>query len=318
MNRICPILLLFLLSFVSYGQQLANQVCGTSGEEVSNSEIILNHTSGEFVSSTINNSEITLTQGFQQTAQLLYISPKAMLQGALIGTTDGLMRDNLRVSNKLPYTSPYEESVAESNDAFTVVGNDAIADWAMVKIRNADHKVVGMKSALMQRDGDLVSADGVSPLQFSAYGKEYFVEINHRNHFGTMTKDPITLSGTPTELNFTLGTLPTYGNYAQAVVDGSLFALWAGDVNNNGIIRYLGPGNDTNSIKDAVLGHPTNTTNSNYFPFTGYHNADINLNGVIRYLGPSNDTNILKDIIRSHPLNSSLSNYFLFLEQLPN
>ena len=317
MNRICPILLLCLTFCASYGQQIVNDVVGSSGEQISNANIILNHTSGELVASTINNSEITLTQGFQQTSQIFYISPVVLLQGATIGTSDGLMRDDLRTGNYLPTTSPYNTNVNESNNAFAVSGDDAIVDWVTVKLRNSDNKVISEKSALLQRDGDIVSADGISPIQFTPQNKDYYVEVNHRNHLGAMTNSLINLDTTPL-LDFTDGSVLTYGNFAQAEIATSTYALWAGNANGDNRVRYLGPSNDTNRIKDSVLNHLGNFTNSNYYPYRGYDNSDLNLNGIIRYLGPGNDTNILKDVIRSHPLNITLSNYYPIFSQIPN
>ncbi len=95
--------------------------------------------------------------------------------------------------------------------------------------------------------------------------------------------------------------------------------MWPGDVNENGQIKYLGPNNDANGIKDHILDPAFgNTTGSNFYPCTGYQNSDINMNGQIRYLGPGNDTNTLKDIILSHTVNTTFSNFFPIMMQIPN
>lgn len=303
---------------MSYGQQLVNDVVGASGEEASNSSILLNHTTGEIVGKTINNSQLTLTQGFQQTAQIILLSPKVILQGAAINGANGLMRDDLRTGNYLPTTSPYNPNIKESNNIFLLPGNDAVVDWVEVKLRNSSNRVVAEKSALVQRDGDIVSADGNTSLQLTTQNNDYYIEVSHRNHLGTMTKNTVNLSSSTTPMNFTDGSIVTHGNFGQAQINASTFALWAGNANGDGLVRYLGPGNDTNRIKDSVLNHPGNITNNNYFPYTGYDNSDLNLNGIVRYLGPGNDTNVLKDVIRAHPLNTTFSNYFPIFAQIPN
>jgi len=317
MSRICPILLLCLTFCVSYGQQIVNDVIGSSGEQISNTNIIIEQTSGELVTTTINNSEIILTQGFQQTSQIFYISPIALLQGATIGTSDGLMRDNLRTGNYLPTTSPHNTTVKESNNAFTVSGDNAIVDWVTVKLRNSNNRIISEKSALVQRDGDIVSADGTSPIQLTPQNKNYYVEINHRNHLGVMTKNLINFD-TTSLLDFTDASLLTYGNNGRAELTSGTMGLWAGNTNGDNFIRYFGPNNDANQIKDNVLGNPSNSINSNFYPLFGYDNADIDMNGIVRYFGPNNDTNILKDIILSNPSNTIQSNFFPIIQQTPN
>jgi len=260
-RRICPILFLCLMFSTSYSQHLANDVVGVSGEEISNAEINLNTTVGELVTSTISNSEITLTQGFQQTAQIVYISPVAILQGASIGTSDGLMRDNLRTANYIPTTSPNNPLIKESNNAFAITGNDAVVDWVTVKLRNADNKIITEKSALMQRDGNIVSADGVSPLQFTTQNNDYKVEINHRNHLGILTQNPISLSSTPALIDFTNNALTTFGSNARVQLTSGAWALWAGDANNNENVKFSGASNDSNIIKSLVLNDPGNFFN---------------------------------------------------------
>lgn len=317
MNRICLILLLNLITYACFSQQMVNDVIGTSGDEISNADLNINHTTSELITTTINNTSITLTQGFHQTSQIVYIQPKAFLQGALLSTSDGLMRDDLRIGNYIPEESPYNANVKVSNNAFATTGNDAIVDWVTVEIRNSNFRVVGLKSALVQRDGDIVSADGTSPIQFTSQNNDYYVEINHRNHLGTMTRDQVTLSNTPTPLNFTDGSLPLYGNFSQVEINPTTYALWGGNANADDRTRYQGSNNDTNFIKDQVRFHPNNPSNSNFFVYFDYSNADINMDGRVRYQGSNNDTNIIKDIVRLHPNNPALSNFFLILQQTP-
>lgn len=317
MYRICPILFTCLLYVSAHCQHLANDVIGVSGKEIANTSISLNNTSGELVSSTINNNQIILTQGFQQTSQIFYLSPKAMLQGALIGSNDNNMRDDLRTGNYLPTTSPYNTLITESNNAFDISGDNAVVDWVMVKLRNSNFRVISEKSALVQKDGDIVSADGVSPLQFTTQNNEYHVEINHRNHLGTMTRNEVVLNNGSNSLNFINGSLLTYGNLGQAEINSNTYALWAGNANGDDRIRYQGSSNDSNFIRDQVRFHPNNPSNSNFFVFFDYDNADINLDGKIRFQGSGNDVNFIRDIIRFHPNNPSSSNFFSILQQTP-
>jgi len=213
------------------------------------------------------------------------------------------MRDNLRTGNHLPTTSPYNTSINESNGAFTVSGDNAIVDWVTVKLRNTDNTIISEKSALLQRDGDIVSANGTSPVQFTTQSNDYKVEINHRNHLGTMTNNTISLSSAPTVLDFTDSSLQTFGNNARVQLASSAMALWAGDTNNTNQVRFSGSNNTVNPIRDHVLNDPGNFFNLTTFQSRGYLDIDVDLNGIGRFSGSGADSNIIRSIVLSHPGN---------------
>ncbi len=318
MSRICPVLFLCLIFCASYGQQLVNDVVGISGEEISNSEIVLNTTSGELVSSTINNSEITLTQGFQQTSQLLYLMPIAILQGASVGTSDGLMRDDLRTSNYLPNISPYNDKIKISDNAFSNSGNNAVVDWVTVKLRNAAGKVISEKNGLIKRDGFVLSADGMSPLQFTAQNNNYFIEVNHRNHLGVMSASPIYLSKTITTVDFTDSSFSTFGTNAQAILSSGDRALWAGNVNDDRLIQYTGATPDPAGILAYVLNSPSNFLNLPSFPISGYSKFDVDMNGFAQYTGTNPDTPLILQNVLTNPGNFLGLPSWPINEQTPN
>ncbi|WP_418511578.1 malectin domain-containing carbohydrate-binding protein [Corallibacter sp.] len=254
----------------------------------------------------------------------IILLPKAYLQGASLYPNTGeeaLMRDDLRISGLIPTTSPYSDMKTCSSGVFTTTGTNAIVDWVWVELRDATDNtiVIDSQSALIQRDGDIVDADGTSALNFLQAANSYYVVVNHRNHLGVMTATTLALSNTPTVVDFSNGSTATYGTNSQTTygTPSGFSGLWAGDINNNNEIRYLGPSNDSAVIKTTILNAPSNTTNSNYYPFEAYHQGDINMDGQVRYLGPDNDKGILKEIITNHPSNPS-SNYYPINEQLPN
>ena len=96
-----------------------------------------------------------------------------------------------------------------------------------------------------------------------------------------------------------------------------LLGMWAGDTSGNGQVRFLGPGNDLNSLKSYILSDPGNTSGSTSYPVNSYSDADINLNGQARFLGPGNDNNILKSIILANPANTNGSTSYPLTEQVP-
>lgn len=316
------LLSMLLISFLGNAQSIEKFSIDSGGASVSAGGIQILYTIGEVAVQEYSTPTLSLSEGFINSSFKVKIDPVVYLQGPILNPdTGGLMNDDLRSSGLIPTTSPYADSSTCNSSVFSVTGNDAIVDWVWVELRasNDNTKLLNGKSALLQRDGDVVDIDGTSTLTMNAPPKDHYVVVKHRNHLGAMSSLPILLSeDTTTIVDFTDSAFNTFGTNAQATLNTGDTALWAGDVNGNEQVRYLGPNNDTNSLKDAVLSQPGNTTNSNFYPYTAYDNADINMNGQVRYLGPGNDTNILKDIILLHPNNGTLSNFFPFIIQVPN
>ncbi|PHS10039.1 MAG: hypothetical protein COA88_03145 [Kordia sp.] len=254
------------------------------------------------------------------------VSPIVYLQGATLNPNTGeetLMRDDLRVAGVIPTTSPYADALVCNASVFIPTGANAIVDWVFVELRDetTNTTIIASKSALLQRDGDVVATDGTSPLNFARAGGNYYVVIKHRGHLGIMSSSAFTLSSTTTSVDFTDSTSQiTYGSNAQTsfgMFSGKV-GMWAGNVGGDISVRYLGSGNDTNSLKDTVLADVGNTTSSNLYSFIGYSVGDVNLDGTVRYQGSGNDTNTIKDIMLAHPDNQgSPSNLFIIQEQLP-
>ena len=256
----------------------------------------------------------------------LPVAAKVMLQGAVLNPISGeetLMRDDLRVNNLIPTTSPYSDGKTIDSALFNATGTNAIVDWVWIEIRDETNSttVIQGQSALLQRDGDIVNiSDGISPVVFNRLSGNYYIAVKHRNHLGIMTMNTFSLSNTVTSIDFTDGNNQiTFGTNAQTVfgTPSDVVAMWAGDASGNGQIRFLGPGNDLNNLKGFIISDPGNTSGSASYPVTGYSNADINLNGQARFLGPGNDNNILKSIILSNPANTSGSTSFPITQQLP-
>ena len=115
---------------------------------------------------------------------------------------------------------------------------------------------------MLQKDGDIVETDGVSPLFFNDVATDnYYVAIKHRNHLSVMTNVSQILNETPLTLDFS--SVATYGTNALTNVNGKL-CLWAGDVNGDNIIN-ANDRSETWNIRNL----------------TGYLIQDCNLNGTV-------------------------------------
>ncbi|MFT7068477.1 MAG: hypothetical protein ACJAZY_001360 [Spirosomataceae bacterium] len=268
------------------------------------------------------------------------LSPKAYLQGSLFGVTgigNNLMRDDLRVKNLIPLSSPYPDlgftaltaTVNIAPAVLAVTGSDAIVDWVFVELRNAgnNQQVEDSRSALIQRDGDIVEVDGVFPITFSqASPGSYYVVIKHRNHLGVMTQLPIALSSTPATVDFTSAATPTFRistsvmNQAQVEVEQGV-AMWAGNALVDlvdGKVIYQGTANDVNSIYQLVTDRRVNSLETPFFKLKTYNTGDVNMNGETIFQGTGNDIEfIYQNVIKNHSGNSLRQSNFIIREQLP-
>ena len=122
---------------------------------------------------------------------------RMMLQGPFDHITE-LMKSNLHDNGHIPLGEPYGTGNGETTTQAVLdedsVDSDIIVDWVLVELRRTATQVSKVRAALLQKDGDIVDTDGVSPVKFSgvASGK-YHVAVKHRNHLGAMTKVQVIL-----------------------------------------------------------------------------------------------------------------------------
>jgi hypothetical protein len=250
---------------------------------------------------------------------------KVMLQGAFNGTD---MTDNLRTpSNLIPLTDPYRSAPYITN--FTHVNNtvtevaaasvfnnaaltaDNIVDWVYLELRdnsigNPGATVVQTRAALVQRDGDIVDIDGISPVYFKNLdaAATYTLAVRHRNHLGIAT-DPVanlqSLSeatpGATTDFS-TMVDAQIFGTSAAFTTSGGKTLLWGGNCSLNIVagtqrVNFINPNND----KDYILVTALSSIPGGSIPNT-YHIADVNMNRIVRFINPNND----KDFILSNVL----------------
>ncbi|MBK6551671.1 MAG: PQQ-dependent sugar dehydrogenase [Flavobacteriales bacterium] len=217
-------------------------------------------------------------------------------------SANNLMRDDLRSAGLIPQNEPYQalgftlvgsggETVSPATLA--VSGKNAVVDWVLVELRNKlnPSQILATKSALLQRDGDVVGVDGYTRLLFNVAADDYFVAIRHRNHLGAMTFGTKPLGTGESGVDFTLPTETMYGVNARQTLSNGKRALWSGNTVRDTQVMYTGQFNDRDHILQAIGGTiPTNSV-------AGYLPGDVNLNGIIQYTGAGNDRDqILQNI----------------------
>ncbi len=272
-----------------------------------------------------------------------FVKLKAFLQGSLV-TATGLMKDDLRTTLDtdgkplLPLTEPYTGLTAPNGtkpfvhlgsggetiqpSVLAVTGPDAIVDWVFLELRSKLNPASRLltRAALIQRDGDIVDIDGVSPVLFKAKTEDYYVVLRHRNHLGIMTSAPITVTRIKANAPFVDFTNPStvvHGTNARKIM-GNYRALWSGDANMDGRIVYQGSGADRDHIFFDVFLDPENTNNSFNFIGHGYKTSDTDMNGKYIFQGSGNDvdTPIFFNVLQ-HPANTSFAINFIIYQQLP-
>lgn len=262
------------------------------------------------------------------------ISARVKLKGAMIDNGgSNIMRDDLRAFNTLPLTEPYSnlpnfdhvlDGGGEEADPslFAVVGNDAIVDWVFIELREPSNQnlVVNTRSALLQRDGDIIDVDGAPTIFFPSTPSGYYhVTIRHRNHLGTGIEAPIILSPEPTMVDLASPGTEVYGGtFGTDISNSGERMLWPGDTNSDGKVIYQGPANDGYFIFFHVLTDNQNDQVLANFISPGYNELDVNMDGKTIFQGPGNDrAKILFHAVIATPENASLLANFVLFEKLP-
>ncbi|MBK7382892.1 MAG: hypothetical protein IPI81_06080 [Flavobacteriales bacterium] len=229
------------------------------------------------------------------------LSLRIFLGGAYDATT-GLMRDDLRQQDLLPTLQPYGPPFyppangvgpwAVPQHVLEVEGEDAVVDWVWLELINASDSsnVMATRVGLVHRNGTVTSADGHSPIDFSAGAGSYFVRVRHRNHLGVTIAAPLTLGASVTTVDLTDPATTTFGTDAQQEVNG-VRMLWPGDATSDAAIKYVGPFNDRDRILVAIGGSNVNAV------LPGYRTEDVNLDGVVKYVGTANDRDVILQVL---------------------
>ncbi len=229
----------------------------------------------------------------------------------------GLMKDDLRANGAIPLVEPYTalgftqagggggEAVPQAT--LNVTGKNAVVDWVLVEVRmkSDPSQILATRSALLQRDGDVVGVDGYAKLVFSLPPDMYYVSVRHRNHLGVMSSAQLQLDKNGAFIDFIKASTATNGTNARMESSEGKWTLWSGNAVNDGGVKYTGSNNDRDAILQKVGGTlPTAV-------LSGYHSEDLNMDGLVRFTGARNDRDLLLRSI------GGLDPVFIRAQQLP-
>lgn len=242
--------------------------------------------------------------------QGISVSAKAILQGPY-SVFSGMMADDLRIAGLIPLTEPYTDlgydpvgllpQSGATIDASVLDPSPTpltdIVDWVILELRDANDGSVRIATryALIQRFGDIVDLDGVSPVWFAVPPGDYRLAVLHRNHRGVVTAESTAFPGPV--IDFRSASLQVVNNGTARASLGPVLGLINGDVTFNDFVSYVGDDNDRDPILVAIGGVvPTNS-------IVGYRTEDVNMDGVVRYTGAGNDRDPILFAVGGNPTN---------------
>src|SRR5690606_20395814 len=123
------------------------------------------------------------------------------------------------------------------------------------------------RSALLQRDGDIVETDGVTPLSMAGNAPNtYYIAVRHRNHLGVRSTSTMSLAKTTNlDYNFKDAQAKAFpgavANTPMAVlVTNTTFGMWSGNTNDDVLVKMTGFNNTSNDYLKLLntLGSSTN------------------------------------------------------------
>jgi choice-of-anchor B domain-containing protein len=240
----------------------------------------------------------------------LNLSVRVLLEGPY-DPGIGLMGDALRAQGLLPLTEPYSGmgythigggGESTSAQVLSLTGPDAIVDWVVLELRDSASPAIvrATRSALLQRDGDVVDTDGVSPVWFASPVSNYHIAVRHRNHLGAMTADPLPVSVALRNYDLSEQGMSLFGGEPTRLVGGRK-ALWMGNALGDQLLKYTGSANDRDPILVRVGSTAPNQTVAGYWP------EDTNMDGVVKYTGSGNDRDpVLVNIGGTAPNNTRM------------
>lgn len=159
---------------------------------------------------------------------------RALLQGPY-DTATHLMNTSLNAT--LPLSAPYAAAPRT-----LVLKPGSMVDWILVSLSaSSGGAILSQRSFLLDNDGTTLDFDEYgttrSTLLFPALNDgAYFLQVSHRNHLTGLSAaaQPMSTNG-DCFYDFTAGANRYFGGKATEVEPG-LFALWAGDANQDGMV----------------------------------------------------------------------------------
>ncbi|MEO1447898.1 MAG: S8 family peptidase [Bacteroidota bacterium] len=193
------------------------------------------------------------------------------------------MRHQLADQQIIPLQSPYN---ADPVQAATIP--PTAVDWILVELLDeADSSVMASHSLLLMASGHALDPKTLQEPVWREPDGNYRLRIRHRNHKAVLSN--LIHLKRDSENHIVLHPDQFDVEVLAPLGDGQ-YGLWAGDLDQNGLVQYSGAGNDRRLILQRLNGELQGT-------LTGYWPEDANLDGLVDYLGERSDrAQILKAV----------------------
>ena len=258
------------------------------------------------------------------------IAPKMLLVGPYVAAAN-LMYDSLRTLPGFPLSAPATYGTGKYTHAgfqpvagytiapsvLAVTGANAIVDWVFLWLKDPANPATNLQTriALLQRDGDIVDLDGVSPVKMPGNATQnYILGVGHRNHLSVRSPDGPGLNFNETSAtvyDFTTDQSKAFGANPMRQVDTApvAYGLVAGNANGslgagNINVKYNGSTNDRNAVLSIVGIATPNAI------VPGYFNEDVNLDAKVKYNGSVNDRNVILGTVGISTPNAIITEQF--------
>ena len=202
-------------------QTISRYVIPTNGSEYKDSNIHVSATVGETFTFTLNNNNITATQGFQQ--------PDHVPGGGNVTMHLKLFLHGYYDNNGLMQKVLYNQSVV--SDPASV-----LADSVTIELHAASYpySMIKTTTALLHTNGTLTCS-----FPDDVLGTPYYIAIHHRNTIETWSAAPMNITADMT-YDFTTAASKAYANNQVDVSgNGTIWAMFTADLNQDQNVDLL-------------------------------------------------------------------------------
>ena len=153
---------------------------------------------------------------------------------------DGQMSSMLNENGYIPKSQSYNVSPwnYSGNESVLAIPKN-IVDWILVELRSSTSpsSTVSRQAAFLRNDGSITALDGISPLTFSSdLAGSYYIVIKHRNHLSIMSSQPVKLTNSTIQYDFTTSEDKTFGQNSMVNLGNGAYGMYGGDTNGDGVI----------------------------------------------------------------------------------
>jgi len=230
----------------------------------------------QYISNIATNQRICITEPLVNTDGVL-LQTKLYLEACMNTDASAMisaLSNNVLIPLKQPFNKqPWDYTGTESIISTQHLPDNAI-DWVLVQLRNNSNiqEVIAQKAAILLDDGQLIDATTLNAngtqtgiLFNNVTTSDYYLSVHARGHMAVLSAVPITLPNS-TSYDFTIAQNQAMGSHSMATVNANTYALWAGDIDQNGAITVA----DINTYYQEKQ-----------FSTSMYYKSDINKDGNI-------------------------------------